>query len=222
MINITMWQCPKELIKQALEEHPIRDEVVTLNKPTGSFFYDGWEIKEEFSNTHWAKVLETLPYTIGEARIIKLKPGESYMAHADIDNRWHLNLTGEQSYLINLDDQKMHKQSTDGHWRYMFADKIHTASNFGNVDRLQLVVREPLKHSTFNNLVQVTVVPAYEQFDYRYQFDKLISPWLNLRNQECALDDFTFTNTSASFKVASHLLDDFKKLLTDKFTATYD
>jgi len=221
MINMTMWQCPPGLIEQALEEHPISNEVTVLNIPTGNFFYDSWTLKDEFKDTLWEQVLDTLPYTIGEARIITLTPGESYMAHADIDNRWHLNLTGEQSYLIDLDNQKMYKQRQDSHWRYMFADNIHTANNFGSIDRLQLVVREPLKHSIFPNLTAVTITPAYEQADYRYQFDNSISPWLNKKNQASELDHFAFNDNVVSFSIAEQAKQELEQFDKTRFTITY-
>jgi hypothetical protein len=208
MINITMWQCPKELIEKAIIEHPIAGSRTALNTPTGDFFYDKWKIKDEFKGTAWEEVLKTLPYTIGEARVITLEPNQSYMAHADIDNRWHLNLTGRHSYLVDLDSQKMYKQNNDGHWRYMFADKIHTAGNYGSTPRKQLVVREPLKHSRYTNLTSVEITPAQDIFDYRYQFDNLISPWLNRKNQEGTLDDFVYKETFVSFKVAEHVFDE--------------
>jgi hypothetical protein len=217
MINITMWQCPKELIKQALEETPIDEGRAALNISTGNFFYDPWTLKDEFKGTAWEKILGTLPYNIGEARVITLEPNQSYMAHADIDNRWHLNLSGVHSYLIDLEERTMHKQGVDGAWRYMFANKIHTAGNYGSVPRKQLVVRELLKHSHFTNLVSIEITPAYEQFDYRYQFDNIISPWLNQKNQEGTLDNFVYKDTFVSFSVAEHVLEELQDLPLKRF-----
>lgn len=221
MINITMWQCPKNLIERALTEHPIEDGRVALNEPTGDFFYDKWQIKSEFKGTAWEEVLYTLPYTIGEARVITLEPNQSYMAHADIDNRWHLNLTNCQSYLIDLEAEKMYKQNNDGYWRYMFADKIHTASNYGSTSRKQLVVRELLKHSHFTNLIGVKITPAYEQFDYRYHFDNIISPWLNRKNQQGALDNFVYKDTVVSFKIAEHVKEELEDITVSLFNIEY-
>lgn len=222
MINITMWQCPKDLIEEALRTHPVEGGRVALNEPTGDFFYDEWKIKDEFKGTVWEQVLLTLPYTIGEARIITLEPNQSYMSHADIDNRWHLNLSGNQSYLIDLDAQKMYKQQNDGQWRYMFADKIHTAGNYGSIPRKQLVVRELLKHSRFTNLVDVEVTPARELFDYRYQFDNFISPWLNRKSQLGELDNFVYKETFASFKVAKHVVEELAHFSRMIFKFKYD
>jgi len=222
MINITMWQCPKELIERALRECPIEGSRTALNTKTGDNFYDEWQLKDEYKGTAWEEILYSLPYTIGEARVITLEPGASYMSHADIDNRWHLNLSGEQSYLTDLDNQKMYKQTVDGQWRYMFADKIHTASNFGNVPRKQLVVREPLKHSHFKNLVPVEITPNHEQFDYRYQFDNIISPWLNRKNQEGTLDNFVYKGEAVTFNLAAHVLQELSHFPRTKFNLKYD
>ena len=164
MITKLTWTCPDGLIEQALKECPVTGEGTVLNEPTGDFFYDGWKIKDHYKDTPWKQVLDTLPVTIGQARIIKLEPGDTYQAHADIDNRWHLNLTGEQSYLIDLDKKVMHECVRDNCWAYMDASCRHVASNFGARSRLQLVVREPLRRSSQPvDLVSVMIGPAYEQ-----------------------------------------------------------
>jgi len=222
MINTTRWQCSKDLIEQALITNPVKDSRTALNYPTGDFFYDEWKIKDEFKGTPWEQILATLPYTIGEARIITLEPNQSYMSHADIDNRWHLNLSGCQSYLMDLDAQKMHKLTNDGYWRYMFADSIHTASNYGSTNRQQLVVREPLKHSHFTDLIDVEITPACELFDYRYKFDNIISPWLNRKNQIGELDNFIYKDTFVSFKVAKNVVDELSNFPSTIFNIKYD
>jgi len=216
-----MWQCPSGLIEQALKEHPITESTV-LNHPTGNFFYDTWKIKDLYKDTIWQQVLDTLPMSIGQARIIKMEPGESYMAHADIDNRWHLNLTGEQAYLIDLDNKVMHECVRNNRWSYMDASRIHAATNYGSIPRLQLVVREPLRNSRQPaELVNIAMEPAYEQHDFRYKFDKICSPFLNRANQKYKLADFAHTTFSLTFKLERELLEEFEQLLTPEFKVTY-
>ncbi len=222
MISNTPWTCDKSLIAQALAENPSKDWRVSLNRPTGDFFYDPWEIKDEYRGTVWETILNTLPFDKGEARVITLKPSESYMAHADIDDRFHLNLSGHHAYLIDLEDQQMFNQRVNGHWHLMNAGKIHTASNYGSVDREQLVVRQLLTHSQFDSMTAVTIMPAYEQYDFRYKFDNLLSPWLNRKNKEGVIDNFSYDNTKVSFKLASHLIEEFRSLITDEYKVTYD
>jgi hypothetical protein len=214
MITLTQWQCPPGLIQRALTECPIDGNRTALNTKTGDDFYDEWKLKDEFKSTPWEELLNTLPYTIGEARVITLEPGCSYMAHADIDNRWHLNLSGNQSYLTDLSNQQLYKQSPDNRWRYMLADRIHTASNFGSIPRKQLVVRELLQRSKFKNMIAITITPAYEQFDYRYQFDTIVSPWLNLKNQDGTLTDFVYKGELVSFKIAEHIKHELQELFS--------
>lgn len=223
MITKQQWSCPDGLIEQALKECPVSGQGTVLNEPTGDFFYDSWKIKDLYKGTLWEQVLDTLPYTIGQARIIKMEPGESYMAHADIDNRWHLNLTGEQAYLIDLDNQVMHECTRDNHWAYMDAGCIHAATNYGSIPRLQLVVREPLRCSRQPvNLVSISMEAAYEQHDFRYKFDKIFSPFLNKANQKYKLADFAHTTFSLSFKLERELLEEFKQLITPEFKITYE
>lgn len=189
-----------------------------LNKPTGDFFYDPWIIKDEYKGTMWEEILSTLPEQQGEARIIVMEPGTTYMAHSDIDDRWHLNLQGNESYLIDLDNLDMHCLQKDGYWYTMDAGRKHVASNFGSVDRIQLVVRQLLKPTVEKDLVEVTISPTKEKFDYRYQFDKHISPWLNKANKEGVMKDFAHNGSSVSFKVVKEALKDL--ILTDDFKIT--
>lgn len=189
-----------------------------LNKPTGDFFYDPWIIKDEYKGTMWEEILSTLPEQQGEARIIVMEPGTTYMAHSDIDDRWHLNLQGNESYLIDLDNLDMHCLQKDGYWYTMDAGRKHVASNFGSVDRIQLVVRQLLKPTVEKDLVEVTISPTKEKFDYRYQFDKHISPWLNKANKEGVMKDFAHDSSSVSFKVVKEALKDL--ILTDDFKIT--
>jgi hypothetical protein len=197
-------------------------EDTVLNEPTGDFFYDTWKIKDLYKGTLWEQVLTTIPVTIGQARIIKLEPGESYMAHADIDNRWHLNLTGEQAYLINLDKKVMYECVRDNQWAYMDASQIHAATNYGSIPRLQLVVREPLfKSREPKDLVSISIEAAYEQHDFRYKFDKIFSPFLNNANQQYKLADFAHITVSLTFKLERELLEKFNKLITPEFKVTY-
>ena len=222
MITKQIWVCPDGLIEEALKEHSVTGEDTVLNEPTGDFFYDRWEIKDLYKGTRWQQVLDTMPMSIGQARIIKLEPGDSYMAHADIDNRWHLNLTGEQAYLIDLDNKVMHECVRDNRWAYMDASRIHAATNYGSIPRLQLVVREPLRRSRQPiNLVNIVMEPAYEQHDFRYKFDKIFSPFLNRANQKYKLADFSHTTFSSSFKLERELLEEFEKLVTSEFKVTY-
>lgn len=173
----------------------------TLNQPTGNFFYDPWEIKPEYKGTVWEKLLKSLPEPHGEARVIVMQPGTTYMAHADIDNRWHLNLQSEQAYLIDLIFQNMYLLEKDGYWYYMDAGNIHTASNYGSIPRIQLVVRELLTATEIKELVQVTIKPAMKQYDYRYKFDNIISPWLNTANKDGVIKDFEVDGEIVKFKI---------------------
>lgn len=197
------------------------DEFKTsLNQPTGNFFYDPWEIKPEYKGTIWEKLLKSLPEPHGEARVIVMQPGTTYMAHADIDNRWHLSLQGEKSYLIDIDNTEMHLLEQDGFWHYMDAGRIHVASNYGSIPRVQLVVRQLLTATTMPNTVQVTIKPRNAQYDYRYKFDNIVSPWLNRANANRSIKDFTFEGEVVKFKTVLTELSSLK--LTEDFRIAVD
>lgn len=222
MLNKIFRIVDEQLVEDAIEIFPKDQEKLVLNEPMGDFFYDSWQIKKEFIGTVWESLLNTLSVRKGEARVIKLKPGESYMAHADIDNRWHLNLTGEQSFLINLDQQQMHLTTKDYQWYYMEADKIHVAANFGSVDRLQIVVRELLKHTNDTDLISVTISPNGNQFDYRYKFDNILSPFLNKSNKDNHLTGFRFSGETVNFKISKSKISNLQSIITKDFLVTYE
>jgi hypothetical protein len=216
MITASKFICPDGLIRKALNNQ-LTDQRVSLNEPTGDFFYDPWIIKEEYKNTVWEQILNSLDTPVGEARIIKLDSGKSYYAHADIDDRWHLNLSGEYSYLIDLDNNKMFELVNDNIWYCMNAGLLHSASNFGSVTRNQLVVRKLLEHSTDPNMISITIKPAVDKFDIRYQFDKMISPWLNQQNKKKNIDNFKNVGNTVTLKIASNLKDELLKLADGLF-----
>ena len=116
------------------------DKVVIFNEPTGDFFYDPWVIKDEYKHTVFDKLLSVLP-NIGQARLIKLECGDTYYAHADIDDRYHMSIQGNYSYLIDLDNNVMHSVPVDGCWYIMDAGKLHVASNFGEIYRYQFFLK---------------------------------------------------------------------------------
>lgn len=200
-------------ITEALNHIPT-DDRTTINKPTGTYFYDEWELKDEFKGTIWEKIYDSLPTKKGEARLITLDRGVNYYSHADIDDRWHLNIRGEKSYLIDLDNDVMHPIDPDGKWYSMDAGRIHVGANFGSIPRTQLVVRQLLTH---NNLyershVKITIPMERVDSDARYRFDHKLSPWLNIANKMAMIDNFNFNGVNCvefevERKLTTHVLE---------------
>jgi len=197
MINQLGYSISKELLTQAQLALPSIDFKLTINRPTGNFFYDEWEIKEDFKNTIWEEILNSLPFAKGEARLIKLVPGQCYWAHADIDDRWHMSIVNEKSYLVDLTTEKMFS-TEPGLWYTMNAGRTHSAVNFGGGDRVQLVVRQLLTAGVFDDAIKITII-APDVSNARYVFDQIYSPWLNVVNKLGAIKDFTHDGTRASF-----------------------
>lgn len=186
-----------------------------INEPTGSFFYDPWVLKEEFKNTIWEKLLHPLGNNIGEARIIKLENGTCYLKHADIDDRYHLNISGENSYLIDLDQRKMYETTIDGIWYEMDAGIPHTAMNAGGYPRLQLVVRKILQDNKIIDPVNVTVEGT--EFDARYVFDEVYSPWLNRANKKGIISKFTYVGNKVKFVIEKKYADELMQVTPKNF-----
>jgi hypothetical protein len=208
----------EDLIKTALSNLPETHFKYTLNQPTGNFFYDPWVIKPEFENTAWYVLLKTLPPNIGEARIIKLDPAKCYTSHSDIDDRYHLNLAGEKCFLIDLDDQSMFPLISDNTWYSMDAGPRHTAANFGNIQRLQLVVRKLLLHNNLKKPVKVKLLSIIsDPEDRRFAFDDSISQWLNRANKKGIIDNFSYNIEFVSFYIESEEIEELKVYLPKEF-----
>jgi len=219
MIEPTNITVPTDLIKNASSFICKMNDVKTsLNQPTGNFFYDKWIIKEEFKNTVWESILDFFPEDIGEARIINLTSGSCYLQHADIDDRYHLNIIGENSYFIDVDNQNIHKIKNDGIIYEMDTGRIHSAINLDCDDRYQLVVRKRLAQSHLVNYSTVVIRPIHEKA--RFIFDNKISPLLNKFNKLNALANFEIISDGVSFDLQKDNLHEFDNLDPTEFNLT--
>lgn len=151
-----------------------------LNKPKGHWLYDSYEFLPEWQGTEFEKFAGEIPHKVSELRLIKLDPGECYRSHADIDDRLHINLVAsDQCFLVNLNDQKLHKIETDGYLYKMDGSYLHSAVNLGGTVRIQLVMRIPLTKYDIPNGKTVTIEFTNPPYNLRYVVDQYISPFLN-------------------------------------------
>lgn len=222
MIKETEYYVHAKFLHRAASEVINFDGKTALNQPTGHFFYDPWVIKDEYRNSIWETILNTLEFSYGEARLIVLQPGETYMAHADIDDRYHLNITGNNSFLIDISKQKMYSTIADGKWYEMDAGKIHSATNYGEVPRAQLVVRKLLKKGRFDKHVHVTISPSQHFHDYRYRFDNQISPWLNQINSLKKMDNFQYYGNRVEFDMDAECVPELNGFNRSIFNIVYE
>ena len=160
-----------------------------LTKPRGDFFYDPHILDEQYKGTEIEKVLDLIPMH-GEARVIVMEPGQSYSAHADVDDRWHLTLDADESYLVDLKNQKMYKLVADGTLYLMDSGRLHTASNYGYKPRYQLVIRKRLKGRILDNPVYFNLTLIDPPYNARYLFDKSFSILLNRLEKEEKITNF--------------------------------
>lgn len=215
MIEKTSYTVDLGLLTQATQQLPNIDYKLSINQPTGRFFYDQWEIKPEFKDTIWDRIINTLKEPIGEARLIKMEPGTCYSSHADIDDRYHLNITGERSYLIDLDNNQMHQTSDRGVWYTMNTSRRHTAANFGSIPRIQLVVRHLLCDNKLTDFKRVSIGQKLHDLtqDSRYVFDDVLSPWLNYGCKAGFIGNVSATVNSMTFDINSNKVEHLNELL---------
>lgn len=172
---------------------------LVVNSPTGNFFYDPWKILPEHKNTPLETFLNQIP-DIGEARIIRQESGTCYFSHSDVDDRYHLNISGDCAALIDITNNQNYFLKPDGIVYIMDAGRTHSAANFGEYTRYQLVIRKLLTRSEIAD-TQVKILVGGT--NPRFKFDKYISPLLNEINKRKLLNDFCILESGVSFKTTA-------------------
>ena len=190
-----------------------------LTQQTGDFFYDPWELKQEYKDTVWEEIWCSLPGDTGQARIIVLESPSCYTQHADIDDRYHLNLFGDESYLIDLENTQMYKLVQDSIWYEMDAGRLHSAINIGEHMRMQLVVRKLLKQNILTNPTEVTISAAGN--NSRYHFDNKLSPWLNRANKRGIINSFQRDGGTVYFNIEHNCIFELQNIMPEEFIFEY-
>jgi len=216
LITPTQHKVPITLIEE-VDKGQILNLRESINMPTGNFFYDPWEIKPEYKGTVWEELLNPLT-NICEARIIILNSETCYTKHADIDDRYHLNLNGDEGYLINLETLDMHHLVQDGIWYDMNAGILHTATSFGEEVRIQLVVRKLLLRNDLKDPVTISILPGGK--NPRYTFDNVLSPWLNYANKQGKINNFRGDNLNVIFDIDKEYLGELANIMPKEFPYT--
>jgi len=218
MLTSTNYSIDTSLFQDACNQLPSGEMKTTINQPTGDFFYDLWELKEEFRGTVWETLYNSLPIIKGEARIIILDPAHCYQMHADIDDRYHLNISGEECYLMDLIREQMFRLEQDGIWYDMDAGVLHTAANFGRRNRIQLVVRHLLKKNKLIDPLEITLSTTMANADNaRFIFDNTLSPWFNEANKLGFINNFSHSPVGVKFNIEKTKLESLKNILPPEF-----
>jgi len=218
MITKTLYSASLKDIDSAILEIDTENIGKTvLNRPTDRYFYDPWTIKPEYKGTIWEKLLSTLEIPFGEARIVTLPSKTNYVAHSDIDDRYHLNLSGVLCYLIDIDDNEMHISVRDGRWYRMDTSRLHTAANFGNRFRHEIVVRHLLPENQIEIPVKIKIESKIEDMDEaRFAFDYKLSSILNIGCKKGLVTDFNLTDNGPVFKCEESFVTEIQNTLDNK------
>ena len=214
MIQPTNLIVSQDLIKK-MSEFDSNEMKVAINEPTGDFFYDPWRIKSEYIGTPFEQALKLLPNNVGEARIITLESGRCYFSHSDIDDRYHLNLSGDCAALINLETGQSYFLTPDGIWYDMDAGLLHSAVNFGQFERKQLIVRKLLNRNQLT--VPVDFYIKSKGSNARFVFDNKISPWLNRANKLGIISDFETNLSKVYFKIDKQYIEELTNIIPNEF-----
>lgn len=215
MISKTPYSVSKDTLKTIanIEIDIFRE---SLNEPTGDFFYDPWVIKPKFAGSAIEQALEILPDHIGEARIITLESGDCYFAHSDIDDRYHLNISGDCAALINLETKESWFLTNDCFWYDMDAGPVHSAASFGQHNRKQIVVRKLLKKNKLLTPKNISI--SVGGLNPRFIFDNTISTWLNRANKDGIISNFSKSQNGVSFDIEENSINSIKQIMPSSFS----
>jgi hypothetical protein len=168
---------PIDPIVEQVNALPYFERYIQLNETDeGRLFNGPYRTKPEFVGTPLGDVLTALG-NVGEARLLKLKPEESYMAHSDPDDRLHMSIvTNEYTRIIDLDANQMYHLPVDGTVWLMDTGPIHVASNFGAHERIHLNIRVLLP-DVKDGWVRFTVEGG--DYDWRHIIQISITRWMN-------------------------------------------
>jgi len=212
MLEATEFAVDTEIVTECSNlVHSFTDFKTAINEPTGNFFYDPWTVKEQYRGTVFETVLKKLPFDIGEARIIALESMHCYTQHADIDDRYHLNIAGDGGYLLDLVDNKIYPTVNDGIWYIMDAGRLHTAVSCGEKTRYQLVVRQLLIRTQLQDPIGIKI--SLQNGNPRFAFDNCISSWLNFCNKKNLLTEFKVIDKGVSFVLERKFLPYLKTII---------
>ena len=92
----------------------------------------------------------------------------------------------------------------------MYAGKSHSAANFGQYPRYQLVVRQLLTRSLWV-YKDISIYPGGE--NPRYMFDKFISPILNQMDYRNVMNNFEVLETGVRLTTNQHWAKSIKDIL---------
>ncbi len=147
------------------------------------FFYADRTLNCNLHNTEFERLWNTLDRP-GEAQIQIIDSTRCYRSHCDIDNRWHFNLTGDDSFLVDIENQHLWPTRVDGRLYYLNTTFPHSAVNFGMRPRIQLVIRQCLRKNSLTDPVKCWLHHPSEDTTHknasRYLWDKCVQSWLNI------------------------------------------
>ena len=168
---------PINPIVEQVKALPYFERYIQLNEADeGRLFNGPYRTKLDFVGTPLGDVLAELG-DVGEARLLKLRPEESYMAHSDPDDRLHMSvITNEYCRIIDLEENQMYYLPVDGTVWLMDTGPIHVASNFGAHERIHLNIRVLLP-DVKEGWTRFTVDGG--EYDWRHIIQISITRWMN-------------------------------------------
>lgn len=215
MITETSYSADLADIKEL--EKTLSDQMITMiNHPVGNLYYEEWELNDEFKGTPLEKVYNSLPIKKGYSLLITIKPSSTFNKHCDPDDRWILNINGEEAYVNDLDNKVMNKIDVNGKWYQINGGVFHASSNFGNSPRTFLVVRSMLTRGDLKDRVKVHIKITDMGKDHKYKLENNLHPWIYQANKNGLLDNYlTFEQDFLEFETEREFVPKIQEMLND-------
>ena len=177
-----------------------------IHTTTDDFFYGERKLLDRYKGTEFEKLWNSLERP-GEAQIQVLDRGRCYLGHCDVDDRYHMTLFGNNSYLIDIEKNNLFPTEVDHTVWFLETSTKHTAANFGTVPRVQLVIRKLLNKNSLKNPVPVYLHLQSKDKHFknatRYNFDVMVQSFINTGiNKNKTIDQFKGDLATASSDVA--------------------
>lgn len=196
-----------------------------MHTTNNNFFYGERQLLDRYKGTEFERLWNSLE-SPGEAQIQVLDRGRCYIGHCDVDDRYHITLFGNNSYLIDIEKNNLFPTEIDNTVWFLETSTKHTAANFGTVPRVQLVIRKLLNKNKLKNPIPVFLHLQSEDTHFknaaRYKFDTMVQSFINIGiNKNKTVDQFKGDLATASsdvavyFEIEQDCLADVEQLASD-------
>jgi hypothetical protein len=188
------------------------------NDSKGDRYYREMELFDKYKGTVVERYVKSLNRKLSKVCVIIQEPGDTYPIHADIDDRFHLNLQSDNAYFIDFKTNISIPIETDRKVYLMNTGGLHSAVNFGLKRRLQIGATISLEYHNLKSPMSVNIHYNGKNKNYDYFYNFYVMPWLNLANKNKLINNYVKPKDSNLFvDIEEEQLESLKNAAGDNF-----